>query len=156
MQFFARFEAHGFTRGYADFGTGAGIAADTGFAGTDAENAETAEFDALAGGEGLFEALEDRIHRCLCLRPRQACALDYMMDDVLFDQRGDLAGATGLNVLRLTVLMLQVLPRFRNSPKVEIRIFKRLERAHRCAPSQKLMEILEKSIGRLSIGGRVP
>ena len=78
------------------------------------------------------------------------------MDDVLFDQRGDLAGATGLNVLRLTVLMLQVLPRFRNSPKVEIRIFKRLERAHRCAPSQKLMEILEKSIGRLSIGGRVP
>jgi hypothetical protein len=72
MQFLARFETNGFARGYADFGAGAGIAADAGFAGADAENAKSAQFDALAGGQGLLEALEDRIHRGLRLGARQA------------------------------------------------------------------------------------
>ena len=108
MQFLARFEAYGLAGGYADFSAGAGIAADTGFAGADAENAKSAQFDALAGGQGLLEALEDRIHRRLCLGARQARALDYVMDDVLFNQRSNLAGATGMNVLRLLALMLQV------------------------------------------------
>ena len=94
MQFLARFETNGLAGGYADFGTGAGIAADTGFAGADAENAKSAQFDALAGGQGLLEALEDRIHRGLRLGARQAGALDYMMDDVLLNQRSNLAGAT--------------------------------------------------------------
>jgi hypothetical protein len=115
MQFLARFEAHGFARGYAHFGAGAGIAADTGFPGADAENAKSAQFDALAGGQSLLQALENRIHRGLCLGARQACALDYMMDDVLLNQRGNLAGATGLNVLRLTLLMLQLFERLRNN-----------------------------------------
>jgi hypothetical protein len=106
MQFFARLETNRFARGYADFGAGAGIAADSGFPCANAENAKSAQFDALSGGQSLFQALENHIHRSLCLRSRQACALDYMMDDVLLNQRGDLAGATGLNVLRLTLLML--------------------------------------------------
>jgi hypothetical protein len=63
MELFARLEANGLAGGYADFGTGAGISADAGFTGADAENAESAQFDALAGGESLFEALENRIHR---------------------------------------------------------------------------------------------
>ncbi len=94
MEFLARLEAYGLAGGYADFGTGAGIAADTGFAGADAENAKSAQFDALAGGQGLFEALNFRIHLGLGLGTRKAGALDYMMDNVLFNQRGNLAGAT--------------------------------------------------------------
>ena len=94
MEFFARFEANGFAGGYADLGTGARIAADTGFACADTENAESAQFDALAAGERLLETLEDRIHRSLCLGPRQSRTLDYMMDDVLLNQWGNLAGPT--------------------------------------------------------------
>jgi hypothetical protein len=109
MKFLARFKADCFTGGYAHFGTSAGIAADTSFARADAENAKSAQFDTLAGGQSLLQALEDRIHRGLCLGARQACALDYMMDDVLLNQWSNLAGATGLTVLRPTELMLQVL-----------------------------------------------
>jgi hypothetical protein len=94
MEFFARFEADGFAGGYADLGAGAWIAADTGFTGADAENAESAQFDTLAGGKSLLEALEDGIHRGFCLGPRQARALDNMMDDVLLNQWGNLAGPT--------------------------------------------------------------
>jgi hypothetical protein len=115
MQFFAWLETDGFAGGYADFSAGAGIAADPGFAGADTENAKSAQFDALAGGQSLFETLENRIHRGFRLGARQAGALDYMMDDVLLNQRGNLAGATGLVVLRLTLLMLQVLPRLGNN-----------------------------------------
>jgi hypothetical protein len=94
MELFARFEANGLAGGYADFGSGARIAADSGFAGSDAENAESAQLDALAGGKSLLEALEDRIHRSFRLGPRQSRALDYMMDDVLLNQWGNLAGPT--------------------------------------------------------------
>ena len=93
VQFLARLEADGFAGGDADLGAGAGIAADAGFAGADAEDAKSAQFDALAGGQSLLEALEDRIHGGLRLGARQARALDHMMDDVLLNQRGNLAGA---------------------------------------------------------------
>ena len=102
MQFLARFEAHGLAGGDADLGAGSGIAADAGFAGADAEDAKSAQFDALAGGQSLLQTLEDRIHRGLCLGAGQARALDYMMDDVLLNQWGNLAGATGMTVLRPT------------------------------------------------------
>src|SRR5580698_3650373 len=115
MQFLARFETHRFSRSDTHFGPGARVAANACFAGADAENAKSAQFDALAGGQSLLQALKNRIHRGLCLGARQACALDYMMDDVLLNQRGNLAGATGLNVLRLTLLMLQVSQRLRNN-----------------------------------------
>jgi len=94
VQFLARFEPDGFAGGDAYLGAGSGIAADACFAGADAKNAKSAQFDALAGGQGLLEALEDRIHRGFCLCTRQARALDNLMDDVLFNQWGILAGAT--------------------------------------------------------------
>ena len=97
MQFLAGLEADGLAGSDADLGAGAGIAADAGFAGADAENAKSAQFDALAGGQGLLQALENRIHRSLRLGARQARALDYMMDDVLLNQWGNLAGATGFD-----------------------------------------------------------
>ena len=85
MQLLARLEADCLAGSDADFGTGAGIAADAGFAGADAEDAESAQFDALACGESLLQALEDRIHRGLSLGAGQARALDHMMDDVLLN-----------------------------------------------------------------------
>ena len=94
MEFFTRLETDGFAGGYADFGSGARIAADSGFTGSDAENAESAQLNALAGGKSLLQALEDRIHRGFRLGPRQSRALDYLMDDVLLNQWGNLAGPT--------------------------------------------------------------
>src|ERR1017187_227580 len=97
MQFLAGFEAHGLSWGDADLGSGSRIAANAGFAGADAENAKSAQVDGLAGSQGLVQALEDRIDRCFCLGAWQARALDYLMDDVLFNQWGPLAGATAID-----------------------------------------------------------
>jgi len=124
MQFLARFKAHRLAGGNADLGAGSGIAANAGFAGADAEDAKSAQFDALAGGQSLLEALEYRIHRGLCLGTGQARALDYMMDDVLLNQWSNLTGATGLTVLRLTGLMLQVLLRLWNSGFGKMQLFR--------------------------------
>ena len=107
-------KADRFSRSNAYLGAGARIAANAGFAGADAENAKSAQFDALTGGQGLLEALENGIHRSLRLGPRKAGALDNMMDDVLLNQRGNLAGATGMTVLRPEGLMLQVSRRLWN------------------------------------------
>ena len=60
MEFFAGFEADGFAGRDADFFAGAGVAADAGFAGLDAEDAEAAKFNALAAAESLLEGFEDR------------------------------------------------------------------------------------------------
>ena len=65
-----------------------------GLAGANTEDAEPAQFDALAGSESLFQPLEDSIHRSLSLGAGQPCALDHVMNDVLLNQSGYLA-ATG-------------------------------------------------------------
>jgi dCTP deaminase len=65
LKFFAGFEADGFAGGDADFFAGARVAADAGFAGLDAEDAEAAEFDALAAAESLLEGFEDRFDSLL-------------------------------------------------------------------------------------------
>jgi hypothetical protein len=108
MKFLPWLKADRFSRSDTYLGAGARIAANAGFACADAENAKSAQFDALTGGQGLLEAFENGIHRSLCLGARKAGALDNMMDDVLLNQRGNLAGATGLTVLRPEGLMLQV------------------------------------------------
>jgi hypothetical protein len=88
VQFLAGFEAHRLAGRNADLSTGAGIAADAGFAGADAEDAEAAQFNAFACGQSLLEALEDRVHGSLRLGAGQARALDHLMDYVLLNQRG--------------------------------------------------------------------
>jgi len=143
MKFLARFKADCFTGGYVHLGTGAGIAADTGFARADAENAKSAQFDALAGGQSLLQALEDRIYRGLCLGARQARALDYMMDDVLLNQWSNLAGATGLTVLRPTGLMLQILVRLWNSGFGKMQFLQRKTRLLRLGETQKGTKVTE-------------
>jgi hypothetical protein len=94
MEFLPGFEADSLAGSDADLGAGSRIAANAGFASADAKNAKSAQFDALAGGQGLLEALEYCIHRSLRLSAGEASALDYMMDDVLLNQWGNLAGAT--------------------------------------------------------------
>jgi hypothetical protein len=94
VQFLAGLEADSFSWGYAHFGSGAGIATDAGFTGADAEDAESAKFDALACGQCLLESFEDGVNCGFCLCARQAGALNHVMDDVLFNQWGNLAGAT--------------------------------------------------------------
>ena len=95
MQFLPWLKAHSLSGGDADLGAGAGIAADAGFAGANTENAESAQFDALACGQSSLEALENRIDCGLRLCAGQACALDDLMDDILLDQWGTLADAIG-------------------------------------------------------------
>jgi len=111
MQFLARFEAHRLAGRNADLGAGPRIAADAGFASAYAEDAKPAQLDAFARGQSLFEALEDGVYGCLSLCAGQARTLNHMMDDVLLDQWGNLAGATSLTLLRPMRVMLQVLLR---------------------------------------------
>ena len=86
VQLFARLEANGFAWGDADLGAGARVAADAGFAGTDAEDAEAPELDAIAGSESVFQTFEDCIDGCLSLGSRQACPFDHVVDNILLDQ----------------------------------------------------------------------
>ena len=95
-----------------------------------------------------FQALEDRIHRGLSLGAGQARALDHMMDDVLFNQCGYLAGATESTVLRPAALMLQILEGLWNTwlPAIRLgRFFSSAEnllqgvlRLSRCLPAAGL------------------
>ena len=91
VKFLARLEADGFAGSDVDLSAGAGIAADAGFAGADAEDAESAQLNALACRQSLFEAFEDRVHCRFSLRARQARALDHVVNNILLDQWTHLA-----------------------------------------------------------------
>lgn len=54
VQVFAGFEADGSAGCDADFGSGARVAPDAGFAGPDVEDAETPELDAISFGKRSF------------------------------------------------------------------------------------------------------
>ena len=86
VQFLAGFETDGFAWGNAHFSAGAGIAPDAGLTGTDAEDAESAQLNAVAGGQRLLEAFEYRVDRRFRLGARQSGALDDVMHDILLDQ----------------------------------------------------------------------
>ena len=97
MQLFTGLETHGLARRDADLSAGSGIPPDTGFAGANAEHAKTTEFNALARCERFLKSLKDCIDCRFGLGAGQACALDHMVDDVLFNQSGHLASATVLD-----------------------------------------------------------
>jgi hypothetical protein len=111
VQFLAGLEPYRFAGSDADLGSGAGIAANAGFASADTEYTKSAQFDALTRSQSLLQALEDRVNGCFGLGAWQAGALDYVMNDVLFNQWGNLADATVLTLLRPTLEMLQILTR---------------------------------------------
>jgi hypothetical protein len=61
LKFFAGLEADGFARRDVYLFAGAGIAADAGLAWFDTEDAEAAEFDALAAAESLLQGFENSL-----------------------------------------------------------------------------------------------
>jgi hypothetical protein len=85
LKFFAGFEADGFAGRDTDFLAGAGVAADAGFAGLDAEDAEAAEFDALATAESLLEGFEDSFDGLLGFGAADESLGDNRIDDVQLD-----------------------------------------------------------------------
>ena len=85
LEFFAGFEADGFAGGDADFFAGAGIAADAGFAGLDAEDAEAAEFDALAAAERLLQRFENSFNGLLGFGAADVRGGDDRIHDVQLD-----------------------------------------------------------------------
>jgi hypothetical protein len=85
LEFFAGFEADGLTRGDADFFAGAGVAADAGLAGLDAEDAEAAEFNALAAAESLLERIENSFDCLLGFGAADESLGDNRIHDVQLD-----------------------------------------------------------------------
>ena len=86
MKVFAGFEADGAAWSNADFGSGARIASDAGFARPHVEDAETAQFDAVAAGEGALEAFKDSFDGGLGFDAGQSGTLNYLLYDVLLNQ----------------------------------------------------------------------
>jgi hypothetical protein len=86
VKFFPGLEADGLAGRDADFRSRPGIAAYARLAGTDAEDAEAAQFNAVAGGKGLFEALKDGIHGGFRFGAGQPGALNDVMHNILLDQ----------------------------------------------------------------------
>lgn len=86
VEVLAGFEADGFTGGDGDFGTGAGVAADAGFAGFDGEDAKAAQLDAVARGQRVLHRLKDGIDGGFRLDARQSGALYNTLNKVVLDQ----------------------------------------------------------------------
>ena len=86
VKLFARLEANGLARRDADFRSGPGVAANARLAGPDAEDAEAAQFNAVAGCQSLFEALKDGVHGGFRFGAGQPGALNDVMNDILLDQ----------------------------------------------------------------------
>ncbi len=87
VEFLAWLEADGFAGGDGDFGSGARVAANAGLAGAHIEDAKAAQFNAIAGGEGLLQAFENYVDSCFRFVARQARTFDDVMDNILFYQR---------------------------------------------------------------------
>ena len=93
LQLFAGLEADGFAGRNVDLCAGARVTADAGFARADVEDAESAEFDAIALGESLFHALKDDFHCALSLSLGDASPCDDFVDDVELDHAAAPIGA---------------------------------------------------------------
>ena len=87
MEFFAGLEADGFAGGDVDLFAGAGVAADAGLAGLDAEDAEAAELDALAAPEGLLEGFENCFDSLLGFGAADESFGDNRIHDVQLDHK---------------------------------------------------------------------
>jgi len=86
VKVFARLEAHGAARRDADLRPRAGVASDTRLAGPDVEDPEAPQLDAVASGQGAFQAIEDGFDGGLGFYAGQSGTLNYLMYDVLLNQ----------------------------------------------------------------------
>src|SRR5690348_15822905 len=85
VKFFAWLKAHGFAGRNVHFLAGTGIAADAGFTGLNAENAELTEFDTLATAKSLLERFENRFDRLLGLRAADKRLGDNSIHNIQLD-----------------------------------------------------------------------
>ena len=85
VKLFAGFEANCLAGCDGDFGAGAGIAAYAGFAGLYGEDAEAAEFDAVALDEALLHGFEDGVDCSFCFGPDQSGTFDDTLNEILLD-----------------------------------------------------------------------
>jgi hypothetical protein len=85
LELFAGFEADGFAGGDADFFAGTRVATDAGFARLHAENAEAAEFDALAAAESLFQGIENGFDGLLGFGAADESLGDNRIHDIQLD-----------------------------------------------------------------------
>jgi hypothetical protein len=86
VEVFSGFEAHGAAGRDADFGSGARVAADAGFAGTNVEDAEPAKLDAVSFSERSLQAFKHCFDGGLGFYAGQSGTLNYLMYDVLLNQ----------------------------------------------------------------------
>jgi hypothetical protein len=88
MELFARLKANGFARSNGDFGTGSGIATDTGFPRLNGKDAESAKFNAVSSDQGLLHAIEYGVYRSLCFSSWQAGTLNNPLYKILLNHSG--------------------------------------------------------------------
>ena len=86
VEVFAGLEPYGFSGGDADFCPGARVASDAGFTRADVEDSESAQLNAVAGGESLLQAFKDGFDGGFGFDAGQSGTLDYLMYDVLLNQ----------------------------------------------------------------------
>ena len=86
VEVLAGLEAYGFAGDDADFGAGAGVAADAGFSRPYVEDSETAQLDALAVRQGALHAFEDGFDSHFGLGFSDSCFVYDFVDDVELDQ----------------------------------------------------------------------
>jgi hypothetical protein len=86
MQLFAWLEANRFAGRDADFGAGAGIAADARLAGPHVEHAKAAQLNALALSQSALQGFKDGIDGGFRLIALEAGTLNHLVNNVLFYQ----------------------------------------------------------------------
>lgn len=86
MEVFTRFKPDGAAWSDADLGSSARVAANAGFAGSDVEDSEAAELDAVSLGECPLEAFKYGFDGGLGFDAGQSGTLNYLMYDVLLNQ----------------------------------------------------------------------
>ena len=97
LQFFARLEAHGFSRRNINLGACAGISSDAGFARFHVENSKTPQFDAVTFCQSPLHGHEHGFHGSLSFGLGDATAGYDLSYDVELDQG---------NLLKTQVLIL--------------------------------------------------
>ena len=95
LEVLAWFEADGAAWGDIYFCAGSWVAAHAGFTGFDGEDAEAAEFDAVALGEGVFHGSKDGVDGGFGLVARQAGTLHDALNEVLLDHAAHLSNRGG-------------------------------------------------------------
>jgi hypothetical protein len=88
MELFAGLEANRFSGGDGDFSACSRVAADAGFAWFDGEDAEATQFNAVAGNQVLFHAIEDGVDGSLCFGPREAGTFNNPLYKILLNHLG--------------------------------------------------------------------